>query len=171
MKKTIAFTLLFICVSFSLCFAGDVIKGPLPEKLPPPEKCSACHNVPQQIKELSQSAHKDLKCLDCHIPGGVQKIKYELKDCDFRRLGYHEKEGNWIEVGGNEGCLRCHEAMGIKNTNEKCWSCHMPEAGIDEIIILKDKTKPITPDNIRETKKLSHRSHAFKIHTKGGMEK
>lgn len=166
MKKIIGIMALFICIAFCPCFADDVIKGPLPEKLPPPEKCSACHNAPQQIKELSQSSHKEMKCLDCHLPGAVQRVKYESKDCSFKRLGYHDKDGNWIEVGGNEGCLRCHEAMGIKNTTEKCWSCHMPESGIDEIIILKDKTQPVTPDNIRETKKLSHRSHLFKIHLK-----
>jgi nitrate/TMAO reductase-like tetraheme cytochrome c subunit len=171
MKKIIGFMTLFIFIAFCPCFAGDVIKGLLPEKLPTPEKCSACHNIPQQIKELSQSAHKDMKCFDCHLPGAVQRVKYESKDCSFKRLGYHDKDGNWIEVGGNEGCLRCHEAMGIKNTNEKCWSCHMPEAGVDEIIILKDKIQPVTPDNIRETKKLPHRSHTFKIHPKGGIEK
>ncbi len=171
MKRTIVLTALFICVFFSLVFAGDVIKGPLPEKLPSPEKCAACHNVPQISNELSQSGHKDLKCFDCHIPGAIQRAKYESKDCSFKRLGYHDKEGNWMEVKANEVCLRCHEPMGIKNTTEKCWSCHMPEGGVDEIVILKDKTKPRTPDNIRETKKLPHRSHAFKIHIKSGTEK
>ncbi|MFZ6016295.1 MAG: hypothetical protein ACOYU0_01515 [Nitrospirota bacterium] len=101
----------------------------------------------------------------------VQRIKYESKDCSFYRLGYHDKDGNWIEVKGNEGCLRCHEPMGIKNTTEKCWSCHMPESGFDEIIILKDKTKPRTPDSIREIKKLQHKSHIFKIHLKEGIER
>jgi len=171
MKTIIVFTALFVGVCFSPVFAGEVIKGPLPETLSPPEKCSACHNIPQQIKELSRSAHKDLKCLDCHLPGAVQRVKYESKDCGFSRLGYHDKDGNWMEVTGNEGCLRCHEAMGIKNTNEKCWSCHMPEMGLDELIILKDKTKPQTPENIRETKKLAHRSHTFKVHIKSGTEK
>lgn len=171
MKKVVMLTLLFICVSFSLVFAGDVIKGPLPEKLPSPEKCAACHNVPQISNELSQSGHRDLKCFDCHIPGAIQRVKYESKDCSFRRLGYHDKDGNWMEVTGNEGCLRCHEAMGVKNTNEKCWSCHMPETGVDELVILKDKTKPQTPDNIRETKKLPHRLHFLKVHSRSGAEK
>ncbi|MEW6214832.1 MAG: hypothetical protein AB1478_06455 [Nitrospirota bacterium] len=171
MKKVIVLTALYICICFCLVYASEIIKGPLPEKFPPPEKCSACHNVPQTSKELSQSAHKDLKCLDCHLPGVVQRIKYESKDCGFYRLGYHDKEGNWLEVTKNEGCLRCHAAKGIKDTTEKCSACHMPEAGIDEIVILKDKTKPRIPDNIRETKKLSHKSHIFKIHLRSGIEK
>jgi nitrate/TMAO reductase-like tetraheme cytochrome c subunit len=166
MKKTIVFITFFISIAFGLVLASEVIKGPLPEKFPPPGKCSDCHNIPQQLNELSQSAHKDLKCLDCHLPEMVQKMKYESKACNFYRLGYHDKDGNWVEVTGNEGCLRCHEAMGIKNTTEKCWSCHMPEAGVDEVVILKEKMKPRTPDNIREIKKLPHKSHIFKIHLK-----
>lgn len=171
MKKTIGLTILFVCVAFSLCFANETIKGPLPEKLPPPEKCAACHNIPQMSNELSQSGHKDLKCFDCHLPGAIQRAKYESKDCSFKRLGYHDKEGNWVEVKENEACLRCHKSKGIKNTSEKCWSCHMPEAGVDEVVILKDKTKPRTPDNIRETKKLPHKSHIFKTHDISVKEK
>lgn len=163
MKKTMLFTILFICVAFCLVYASDVIKGPLPEKFPAPEKCSECHDIPQ-TKEILQSAHKDLKCLDCHLPGGVQKVRYESKDCSFYRLGYHDKDGNWIEVTGNEVCLRCHAAMGIKNATEKCWSCHMSQDGVDKIRILKDKKAPPTPDNIREIKEVPHKSHIFKIH-------
>lgn len=170
MKKIMLLTTLFICVIFGLVYADDVIKGPLPEKFPPPEKCSACHNISQTCKELLQSAHKELKCLDCHVPGAVQRVKYESKDCSFYRLGYHEKDGNWIEAAGNELCLRCHAAKGIKNTAEKCWSCHMSSNGIDNIRILKDKKAPPTPDNIREVKEVPHKAHTFKRHLRNGIE-
>jgi hypothetical protein len=96
MKKTIGFTTLFICIAFCLVFASDVIKGPLPEKFPPPEKCSECHNVPQTYNKLLQSSHKGLKCLHCHLPGLVQRIKYESKDCSFYRLGYDDKDGKML---------------------------------------------------------------------------
>lgn len=164
MKKAMVFTILFVCVAFCSVFASDVIKGPLPEKFPPPEKCSACHDIPQTYKELSQSGHNGLKCFDCHLPGVVQRIKYESKDCSFYRLGYHDKDGNWVEVIGNEVCLRCHAAKGIKNIAEKCWSCHMTQDGVDNIRIVKDKKAPPTPDNIREIKGVLHKSHAFKYH-------
>ncbi|MEW6328420.1 MAG: NapC/NirT family cytochrome c [Thermodesulfobacteriota bacterium] len=170
MKKTMVFTALFICVTFGPVFAGEVIKGPLPEKLAAPEKCTACHKIPQIYSELSKSAHSGLKCLDCHLPGAVQRTKYESKDCSFSRLGYHEKDGNWVEVRGNEVCLRCHAATGIKNTDEKCWSCHMAQEGMDKIQILKDKTKPATPDNIREIKEVPHKSHTFRQHVTGEKE-
>lgn len=164
MKKTMVFTILFTCVAFCLVYASHIIKGPLLEKLPPPEKCSACHNVPQTYKELLQSAHKDLKCFDCHIPGAIQRIKYESKDCSFYRLGYHDKDGNWVEAIGNEVCLRCHAAKGIKNIDEKCWLCHMTQDGVDKIVIVKDKKAPLTPDNIREINEVPHKSHIFKYH-------
>ncbi len=170
MRKTMVFTILLICVAFCLVYAGEVIKGPLPEKFPPPEKCSVCHDVPQTYKELLKSAHKDLKCLDCHVPGAIQRIKYESKDCSFYRLGYHDKDGDWIEVTGNEVCLRCHAAKGIKNTLEKCWSCHMTQDGVDKIRILKDKKAPPTPDNIREVKEVPHKSHIFKNHLVSGKD-
>ncbi len=170
MKKIMLLTTLFICVVFGLVYADDVIKGPLPEKFPPPEKCSACHDVPQTYKELLKSAHKELRCLDCHVPGAVQRLKYESKDCSFYRLGYHEKDGNWIEAVRNEVCLRCHAAKGIKNPAEKCWSCHMSQDGVDKIRILKDKKVPPTPDNIREIKEVPHRSHTFKKHIRNGIE-
>lgn len=170
MKKTVLFTILFICVAFSLVYASDVIKGPLPETFPPPEKCAACHNIPQVYEEQLKSAHKDLKCFDCHLPGAVQSTKYKSKDISFYRLGYHDKDGNWVEFTGNEVCLRCHAARGIKNTTERCWSCHMPQDGVLKLRILKDKKAPPTPDNIREIKELPHKSHVFKNHLRVGTK-
>lgn len=121
-------------------------------------------NLLKEYARGLKSARSDLKCLDCHLPGAVQRTKYESKDCSFYCLGYHEKNGNWVEFEGNEVCLRCHAATGIKNTDEKCWSCHMTREGADKIYILKDKTAPATPDNIREIKEVPHKSHAFKQH-------
>lgn len=149
------------------CAAGHragKIKGPQPEKFPPPQKCANCHNVLQVYEELSAGPHKELKCLDCHIPGKVQRAKYESKDCGFARLGYYEQAGNWIECAdGNLVCLRCHE--GISNSGEQCWSCHMGENGMDEIVILKNKEAPRTPENIRETERVIHRNHTLKHHS------
>jgi len=66
MKKISIFLTLFLCIAYWMVYADDAIKGPLPEKLPPPEKCSACHDVPQTLKELSIkkfSKNKFLKSL------------------------------------------------------------------------------------------------------------
>ena len=168
MKKVVLITSLFIFMMISgLVFAEEsVIKGPLPDKLPPTEKCPACHNVPHIYKEMSLSAHKDLKCYDCHLPGGVQMGKYKSEDCNFYRLGYHHKNGEWIETSKNEVCLRCHMDKEIMNSNAECWSCHMPEGGIDNLVIVKDKKFPPEGDNIKKLKKLIHRSHGFQAHAR-----
>lgn len=159
------FAVFAFCTTCATSYTGGKIKGPQPEKFPPPEKCAGCHNVTQIYEELSLGVHKELKCLDCHMPGKVQRAKYESKDCSFSRLGYHQKQGEWIEcTDSNQACLRCHEP--ISNTTEKCWSCHMLQEGTDQVIILKDKMRPRTPENIRETKKVAHRNHTFKRHGK-----
>jgi len=42
----------------------------------------------------------------------------------------------------------------------------MPEGGIDNLVIVKDKKSSPKGDNIKKLKKLIHRSHSFKIHVK-----
>jgi hypothetical protein len=49
--------------------------------------------------------------------------------------------------------------------SDKCWSCHMPVTGVDELVFLKDKKQPPRKDNIREVKRLPHRSHLFRYHS------
>ena len=168
MKKVFLIISLFFFIMISgLVFAEEgVIKGPLPEKFPTAEKCSTCHNVPNIYKEMSQSVHNDLKCYDCHLPGGVQRGKYKSEDCNFYRLGYHDENGKWVETSRNQVCLRCHTDKEIMNSNAECWSCHMPERGFDNLVIVKDKKSSPKGDNIKQLKKLIHRSHRFKIHVK-----
>jgi hypothetical protein len=168
MKKVVLITSLFIFMMISgFVFAEEnVIKGPLPEKFPSAEKCAACHNIPLVYEELSQSAHNDLKCYDCHLPGAVQKGKYKPEECNFYRLGYHHKNGDWMETSMNQVCLRCHMDKDIINSGVECWSCHMPEFGIDKVILVKDKKSPPEGDNIKKVKKLIHRAHSFQVHAK-----
>jgi hypothetical protein len=167
MKKSVLFTfLLIICAGCQTVYSGHTIKGPLPETFPGPEKCAACHKISQTSEELKQSGHEDLQCLDCHIPGVVQKEKYKSKNISFERLGYHKQKGNWVEAKENEVCLRCHAENGIEDTKDKCWSCHMSESGSDNLVFVKDKRLPPNGDNIKSIKKLPHKSHNFKVHSK-----
>lgn len=169
MKKiVVTLTAIIVCTFFHTVSADDIIKGPMPEKFPEPEKCAGCHKIKDTNIEIQASPHKDMKCLDCHIPGAVQRKKYESKDIAFEKLGYHQQEGKWIETKGNAVCLRCHAENGIQDTKETCWSCHMPKDGMDELYIVKDKKKPVSGDNIREIKTIPHKSHRFIIH---GMTK
>lgn len=167
MKKIVVLEVLmmlfFVFVSAAI---ADTIKGPMPEKFPGPDKCAACHQIDRTHIELKQSGHSDLKCLDCHIPGAVLRKKYQSEKIAFEMLGYHQQGGNWVENKGNRVCLRCHAEKGIMDTKDKCWSCHMPSAGMDKLVIVKDKKLPPVKDNIREVKELPHRSHKFTIHDK-----
>lgn len=163
-KAIIVFALFLICAWTVGVSADDIIKGPMPEKFPGPEKCAGCHKIKQTNAEVTNSPHKDMKCLDCHIPGAVLRKKYESKDISFEKLGYHQQDGKWIEAKGNAVCLRCHAENGIQDTKETCWSCHMPKDGMDELYIVKDKKKPVAGDNIREIKTIPHKSHSFKLH-------
>lgn len=171
MRKVVSLVLLFSAFFCGLVLAAEMIKGPLPEKVPPPEKCAGCHDIQKTYQELLLSSHKDLQCSECHIPGSIQKGKYERKELSFQRLGYHEKDGMWAEVPGNQVCLRCHESNGIKDTKQSCWACHMPEIGKDKVVFVKDKALPPTGENIGEVKEMDHKSHAFKMHPGAKAEK
>ncbi|MFO7964009.1 MAG: hypothetical protein R6U50_08830 [Desulfobacterales bacterium] len=143
----------------------NTIFGPGPDQCPAPDKCGACHINQRAYDELTQSVHADLSCFDCHLPGLVQKTKYERKDRSFNRLGYHIEEEKWHESMGNDICLRCHDNRVPESASEKqCWTCHMPVTGVDEIVFVKDKKEPPTEENIREIKKMPHRSHYFEFH-------
>jgi nitrate/TMAO reductase-like tetraheme cytochrome c subunit len=159
-------TVLIACASAGFVSAENIIKGPGPSKCPSPDKCGACHTNQRTYNELILSSHADLSCFDCHLPGVVQKSKYERKDRSFKRQGYHIEADTWCEASGNDVCLRCHENKVVGSTFDNCWSCHMPVTGVDEIVFMKDKKKPLGKDNIREVKKLPHRSHLFQFHPK-----
>lgn len=164
MKGAIFLTVLIVCIGSGFVLADNIINGPKPDELPSPNQCGSCHMNQGTYDELTQSSHQDLGCFDCHLPGAVQKLKYERQDCSFNRLGYQIEAGKWHEASANDVCLQCHEGQMAGNQSDKCWSCHMPVTGVDKLVFLKDKKQPPSEDNIREIKKLPHRSHSFRFH-------
>lgn len=161
-RLTLAMLLTFILSGPAA--AETIIHGDPPEKCPTPEKCAQCHIEDRFYNEMSASAHADLSCFDCHLPGVVQKNKYEREDRSFRRLGYHIEGDKWHEAMGNDVCLRCHTNENPENVSQSCWSCHMPITGESNIVFQKVKAEPPEGDNIREIKKMPHRSHLFRYH-------
>jgi len=161
--KKIIFAVFIMFISFNWAFGGNIIISKLPpvSKLPSPKNCaSACHQVGNIYDEFSSSAHKDLECFDCHLPSKVQKMKYSKEERGFFRLGYHKQDQTWEETSGNEACQRCHVDEGMAGTSQKCWTCHMPENGKDNIVFpTQDNTK-----EVKEAKILPHKSHTFKVH-------
>lgn len=164
MKRVLLLTAIIVFISVCLVFAQNIIKGPGPDECPTSDKCGNCHTNYNTYNELIQSSHKDLSCFDCHLPGTVQKSNYETHDRSFNRLGYYIKDHEWHESVGNDVCLHCHDNQMVKNISGNCWSCHMPIRGVDKIVLMKDKTKPMSEDNIRDVKEMPHRSHLFTFH-------
>lgn len=162
--KQLTLSLFFVLIVAGWTSAENIIHGDPPEKCPSPEKCASCHVNDRFFNEMRASAHGELTCFDCHLPGVVQKNKYERTDRGFNRLGYYMEDGNWRETEGNDVCLRCHSDKNTKDEGRSCWSCHMPENGEDAIVFQKVKTEPPKGDNIREIKKMPHRSHLFRYH-------
>ena len=166
MKRIFFLAACVVFVSVGFVFAENIIKGPGPSECPTSDKCGNCHTNQITYDELISSSHGELSCFDCHLPGTVQKSKYGAQDRSFRRLGYHIKDDEWHEALGNDICLQCHDKKMVENISGNCWTCHMPVTGVDEIVLMKDKTLPMSDDNIREVKQMPHRSHLFKFHQK-----
>lgn len=149
-----------LLVGINCAYGGDLIQSKLPvEKLPNPKACAyTCHNVGNVYEEFSLSAHNNLECFDCHLPSKVQEVKYNNKeDRGFFKFGHYKQGQTWEETPGNEVCLRCHSDEGMANTEQDCWTCHMPEHGEDHITFSAKGT-----DSLK--KRLRHRSHTFKMH-------
>jgi len=164
MKKImIAGSLLFF-VSLGPAMADNLIITASARQFPPPEICASCHKVSHIYEELADSGHKDLQCFDCHIPGKPQLEKYKTAETSFTHLGYQTNGKTWVETDGNNACLRCHADM-AQNTEQSCWSCHMPGNGEkDKIVFVKDMQLGPVKGNIDRIKTLPHRSHTFKMH-------
>jgi len=162
--KQLAVAVLMIFMLAGPVSAENIIHGATPDACPTPDKCGACHANDRFYNEMSASAHSDLTCFDCHVPGVVQKNKYEREDRSFNRLGYYIEGDKWHEAMGNDICLRCHTNQNPENVSQSCWSCHMPVTGEDSIVFQKVKAEPPKGDNIRKIKKMPHRSHLFHYH-------
>jgi hypothetical protein len=171
MKRIFYIVLTAILFCFSPVFADNILKGPEPDTFPAAENCAKCHNVAKIYDELSQSPHDMMSCLECHVPGKAQQDKYKADERSFCRLGYYEEHEKWIETTGNEVCLRCHTDRKTQTLEKNCWECHMPVNGVDDFILVKDKSLPPTGDNIKVRKKFPHSSHIFMFHTKASEAK
>lgn len=171
MKRIFFIALTAMFFGFSPVLADNVLNGPEPDTFPATENCAKCHNISNIYDELSQSPHESMSCLECHVPGTAQQDKYKADERSICRLGYYEGHEKWIETTGNGVCLRCHTDRDSETLEKNCWECHMPVNGIDDFVLVKDKTLPPTGDNIKVHKKFPHSSHVFMVHPKAGKTK
>lgn len=101
-----------------------------------PEYCSSCHvMLPEYEDWFYSGAHRQISCIDCHLPNDnfvnhyVWKGLDGMKDVIFFYTGLvpemiHSTRHARRTIQSN--CLRCHEDMTslMKRDDRNCWDCH-----------------------------------------------
>lgn len=118
-----------------------------------PEFCGSCHSMRGQHKDWLHSAHRQKRCIDCHLPNdnavnhylwksidGNKDVFYEftgLREHDEVRLSPHAKR----VLQGN--CLRCHGEMVSRiGTDRSCTDCHRRTGHMGQ-------ARPVTTEELR----------------------
>jgi len=98
--------LLFLPVGLALVFLGVQVSSQ-------PRFCGSCHYMEPYYQSWKTSTHKDVTCVECHIPPGVRseiRKKYEALAMVARYITGTYSTNPWAEVS-DRSCLRpgCHE--------------------------------------------------------------
>lgn len=102
------------------------------------EFCASCHVMePQYEAWLHSGAHRQLRCIDCHLPNqnAVEHYVWKgidgLKDVVFFYGGITRDAGEIRASAHAErvlsgNCLRCHGSMlaRVDTEGRRCWDCH-----------------------------------------------
>lgn len=128
-----ALTAAFVTLSAGLF----LLLGPphLLAKSESPAFCASCHVMAEEHVAWSHAgAHRRLRCVDCHLPGGNPAVHYFWKSIDGMKDVVCFQSGHVpdrIELSRHgakvvqENCIRCHQSTlaGI-DTTRRCWNCH-----------------------------------------------
>lgn len=90
---------------------GVVAMGTAMEVSSRPSFCGSCHIMAPYYESWKHSSHKNVACVDCHIPPGVTaelRKKYEALSMVARYFTGTYSTNPWTEVD-DAACLRCHE--------------------------------------------------------------
>ena len=111
--KRIAFTLLFTGIGLSFIFGGYARWN----SANPAKTCASCHEISPSVSEWQFSAHRKIRCTECHgtaLSNGIHSIK-EKADMVFSNLGdkkEHEEivmtEKQVLELSVR--CTNCHQS-------------------------------------------------------------
>ena len=121
----------------TLAVAAFVLIGPphLLEKSESPEFCASCHVMGEEHAAWSHAgAHRRVRCVDCHLPGGSPVVHYIWKSIDGMKDVISFQSGHVperIELSDHgakmvqANCIRCHETTVARmDTTRRCWGCH-----------------------------------------------
>ncbi len=90
---------------------GIVATGTAMEVSSQPSFCGSCHIMKPYYESWRNSSHKNIACVDCHIPPGVTaelRKKYEALSMVARYFTGTYGTNPWTEID-DASCLRCHE--------------------------------------------------------------
>lgn len=76
-----------------------------------PQFCGSCHIMEPYYKSWQNSSHKNIACVECHIPPGVTsefRKKYEALSMVVKYFTGTYSTNPWTEIE-DASCLRCHE--------------------------------------------------------------
>jgi len=104
-RAVVALVVIVPCAAVGLYLAVQVSSQP--------RFCGSCHYMAPYYQSWRTSTHKDVACVECHIPPGVQseiRKKYEALSMVTRYFTGTYSTKPWAEVD-DQSCLRsgCHE--------------------------------------------------------------
>lgn len=76
-----------------------------------PKFCGSCHIMEPYYDSWTESSHRNIACVDCHIPPGVTaelRKKYEAVSMVARYFTGTYGTNPWAEID-DASCLRCHQ--------------------------------------------------------------
>ena len=100
-----------------------------------PAFCASCHVMEDQHKAWAHSIHKNIKCVDCHLPNTGPIRHYVWKGIDgMKDFAYFHtktyKEPIALSAHGKkvvqENCTQCHAGVidHMMDKKRQCWDCH-----------------------------------------------
>jgi nitrate/TMAO reductase-like tetraheme cytochrome c subunit len=112
--KRIVIIFLFAFVGMAILFAGYVQWN----SANPDKTCASCHEISPKVGEWQNSAHRDVRCTECHgsaLSNGLHSLK-EKADMVFTHLGEGKKPED----------IRMTEKQ-VLDLSNKCTKCHQSE--------------------------------------------
>jgi cytochrome c nitrite reductase small subunit len=100
-----------------------------------PKFCGSCHSMDPQHTAWEHSAHRQARCIDCHLPNDNPANHYFWKTIDGNKDVFYEfsglREHDEIKLSPHghrvlqANCIRCHEGM-VTHVDKKraCIDCH-----------------------------------------------
>ncbi len=99
-----------------------------------PDFCASCHVMQSEYENWFYGAHRNFKCVECHLPNdsfprhATWKGYEGMRDVFFFYTGQVPENIRLTESGAEivmENCRRCHDQMVSRiNEDRQCWTCH-----------------------------------------------